>query len=210
MLTPSEESFQKLLECTRERVKYKDETVMELVERTNDTLPGVLATNSSCHKSCYATITNISKLERAKKRYPDSIDCGDVSLIKRKTERLRLQVPDKQGPLITRRKSELFDQKLCIICQIPAGRNLTGVEYEKTGVHMLSVSENLPEKSFFRRLNSIPKVDDAVANEVVYHDTCWVKVKREAAPKKVVIENFVKTLSDIELLKGASKKYVRS
>ena len=56
MLTQSEESFQKLLECTRERVKYKDETVMELVERTNDTLPGVLATNSSYHKSCYATI----------------------------------------------------------------------------------------------------------------------------------------------------------
>ena len=61
---------------------------------------------------------------------------------------------------------------------------------------MLSVSENLLDKSFFRRLNSIPKVDDAVANEVVYHDTCWV----EDAPKKVAIENFVKTLSDIELL----------
>ena len=46
---------------------------MELVERTNDTLPGVLATNSSYHKSCYTTIANISKLERAKKRYLDSI-----------------------------------------------------------------------------------------------------------------------------------------
>ena len=116
MLTPSEESFQKLLECARERAKYKDRTVMELVERTNDTLPDVLATNSSYHKSCYATITNISKLERAKKRYRDSIDCGDASLIKRKAGRPRLQVPDKQEePLMTRRKSELFDRKLCFI-----------------------------------------------------------------------------------------------
>ena len=30
--------------------------------------------------------------------------------------------------------------------------------------------------------------------------TCWIKAKREAAPKTVVTENFVKTLSDIELL----------
>ena len=77
---------------------------------------------------------------------------------------------------------------------------MTRVEYEKNGVHMLSVSENWPDKSFFRRLNLIPKADEAIANEVVYHGTCWVKAKREAASKKVAIENFVKTLSDIELL----------
>ena len=110
VMTSSEESFQKLLECATERAKYKDGTVMELVERTNDTLPGLPATNSSYHKSCYATITNISKLECAKKRYRDSIDCGYASLIKREAGRPRLQVPDKQEePLMTRRKSELFD-----------------------------------------------------------------------------------------------------
>ena len=35
--TPSEESFRKLLECARERAKYRDGTVVELVERTKDT-----------------------------------------------------------------------------------------------------------------------------------------------------------------------------
>ena len=70
---PAEESFRKLLECARETVKYRDGTVVELVERTKDTLPSVLATNSSYHKSCYAAITNISKLERARKRYRDSM-----------------------------------------------------------------------------------------------------------------------------------------
>ena len=58
---------------------------------------------------------------------------------------------------------------------------MTRAEREDTGKHMLVVSENLSDKSFFRRLNSIPKADDAVANDVVYHDTCWIKAKREAA-----------------------------
>ena len=198
---PSKESFRKFLECARERAKYRDGTVVGLVERTKDTLPSVLATNSSNHKSCYAAITNISKLERARKRYRDSIDSGEASLIKRKAGRPRLQVPEQQEePLMTRNKSEKFDKKLCIICQIPTERNLTRAEREDTGKHMLVVSEKLPDKSLFRRLNSIPKADDAVANDVVYHDTYWIKAKREAAPKTVVSENFVKTLSDIELL----------
>ena len=72
----------KLLECARERAKYRDGTVVELVERTKDTLPSVRATNSSYHKSCYAEITNISKLERARKRYRDSVDSGEASLTK--------------------------------------------------------------------------------------------------------------------------------
>ena len=65
---------------------------------------------------------------------------------------------------------------------------------------MLVTSEKLPDKSFFRRLNSITKADDAVANDVVYHGTCWIKAKREAAPKTIVTENSVKTYSDIESL----------
>ena len=65
---------------------------------------------------------------------------------------------------------------------------------------MSVVSEKLPDKSFFRKLNSIPKADDEVANDVVYDHTCWIKAKGEAAPKTVVTENFVKTLSDLELL----------
>ena len=67
--------------------------MVELVERTKDTLPSVRATNSSYHKSCYAEITNISKLERARKRYRGSIDSGEASLVKRKAGRPRLQVP---------------------------------------------------------------------------------------------------------------------
>ena len=182
--SPSEETFRKLIEGARERAKYRDGTGVELLERTKGTLPSVLATNSSYHKSCYAAITNISKLERARKRYRDSIDSGEASLIKLKTGRPRLQVPEQQEePLTTRRKSEKFDKKLCIICQIHTERNVKCAEREDTGKQMLMVSEKLPDKTFFRRLTSIPKADDAVANDVVYHCTCWIKAKREAATK---------------------------
>ena len=114
--TPSEEPFRKLLECASERAKYRDGTVVELVERTKDTVPSVLETNSSNHKSCYAAITNISKLERARKRYRDSIDFGEASLIKRKARRPRLKVPDQhEEPLMIRNRKNL-KKKLCIIC----------------------------------------------------------------------------------------------
>ena len=70
-------------------------------------------------------------MERARKRYQDSIDSGEASLIKRKRGRPRLQVPEQQEEqLRTRSKSEKFDKKLFIICQIPTGRNLTHAERE--------------------------------------------------------------------------------
>ena len=70
-------------------------------------------------------------MERVRKRYQDSIDSGEASLIKRKGGRPRLQVPEQQEEqLRTRSKSEKFDEKLFIICQIPTGRNLTHAERE--------------------------------------------------------------------------------
>ena len=56
------------------------------------------------------------------------------------------------------------------------------------------------DKYFFCRINSITNAEDTVANEVVYHDVCWVKAKREAKRKPIKVENFVETLSDIELV----------
>ena len=39
--------------------------------------------------------------------------------------------------------------------------------------------------SFLRRMNSITNAEDVVANEVVYHDVCCVKAKREAQSKLI-------------------------
>ena len=45
---------------------------------------------------------------------------------------------------------------------------------------MLGVAEKLVDKSFFLRLNTIPSVNDAVANEVKYHLKCWSSCKQLA------------------------------
>ena len=76
------------------------------------------------------------------------------------------------------------------------------VEVKATGNNMHSVAEQLADKSFFRRLNSIPAAKDATANDVQYHNLCWAKARREVerlnAPVKD--EDFIKTLSDIEII----------
>ena len=42
---------------------------------------------------------------------------------------------------------------------------------------MLKVSEKLPDKSSFRRLNSIVSTKDAVANDVLYRNLCRLNRK---------------------------------
>ena len=59
---------------------------------------------------------------------------------------------------------------------------------------MLDVSSKLPDKAFFRRLNSISIEEHAVDNDVIYHNLCWAKAKKKAVPKQKPTENYIKTL----------------
>ena len=173
--SPTLDSFLKLLERSRQQAQYMDNSVMDFVEHTRDLNPNdLLAKNASYHKSCYADIGNTTKIEHAKKWYCDSIESSQPSVVKRKAGRpssSTIQV-EKDEPLTTRSKVEVFDRKLCIICQTAGARSLTHVEFKGTGIHMLKVSEKLVDKSFFHRMNSITNAEDAVANEVIYHDVC--------------------------------------
>ena len=45
------------------------------------------------------------------------------------------------------------------------------------GDKMLSVAQKLSNKGFYRPLNA----DDAPANDVMYHSTCWVMLKEKMA-----------------------------
>ena len=177
------DSFEKLLKRTQERATYKDVTVANFVERTkNLTADGLIEQNTKYHESCYAMFANTGKLERAKKRYYDSIDTGESSVIKRKAGRpsLNLSVASNEEDLeglTTRSRSESYDKNLCIICQNHGGK-LHCVQTKTTGNTMLEVSEKLSEKSFFRRLNSISAANDAFANDVMYHNICWADAKK--------------------------------
>ena len=88
---------------------------------------------------------------------------------------------------------------LYIIFQKPAGY-LCKVESKQTSRTMLSVAENLPDKSFHICLNTITQDDDEIAYDVRYHNLCWAKGKKKPEPKVELANNHVKTLADIELI----------
>ena len=101
--------------------------------------------------------------------------------------------------LTTRSMSSFFDKALCIICQCPGGI-LNCVEFKATVHNMLDVSSKLPGKTFFRRLKSIWIAENVVTNDVIYHNLCWAKAKKKAVPKQKPTENYIKTLSNVEIL----------
>ena len=93
---------------------------MDFIERSRDLNPeNLLANNAPYHKSCYADISDTTKIERAKKRYRDSIASGKPSVVKQKAGRPSSSTTQAEEDeiLTTRSKVKVFDRKLCIICQ---------------------------------------------------------------------------------------------
>ena len=166
---PSLDSLDKLLLRTRKRAEYKDTFISDFIERTlNCTAQELFNNKVRYHKSCYSSFTNAEKVERAKKRYRESIESGQCSIVQRKAGRPSLnpnKIKDNGEALTTRSKTAHYDKMLCIICQKKGGK-LHLVQTKETGSLMLTVSEILLDKSFFRRLNNITSASDAVANDV--------------------------------------------
>ena len=200
---PSLDSLDKLLLRTRKRAEYKDTFVADFNERTlNCTAQQLLNNKVKYHKSCYSSSTNAEKVERAKKRYRESIESGQCSIVKRKAGRPSLKpnkIKDIKETLTTRSKTVHYDKMLCIICQKKGGK-LHLVQTKETGSLMLTVSEKLLDKSFFRRLNNITSAFDAVANDVKYHNLCWADAKKKATPKVEQAENYSRALADVEII----------
>ena len=69
---------------------------------------------------------------------------------------------------------------------------------------MLKIAKKLDDKQFFLRLNSIPNAEDAIANDVKYHLSCWVTAQRNAQPS--IRNNFQEleiiptVIADIEII----------
>ena len=168
---------------------------------TNVTPEELFEKNIVYHRGCYSETANVEKLERAKRRYSDSVEYGDSSVVKIKAGRASMSsFPNFQKEtLTTRTMSSFFGKALCIICQCPGGV-LNCVEFKATGHNMLDVSTKLPGKTFFCRLKSISIAENVVTNDVIYHNLCWAKAKKKAVPKQKPTENYIKTLSNVEIL----------
>ena len=184
---PSLDSLDKLLLRTRKRAEYKDTFVADFIERTlNCTAQELFNNKARYHKSCYR----------------ESIESGQCSIVKRKAGRPSLnpnKSKDNEEALTTRSKTVHYDKMLCIICQKRGGK-VHSVQAKETGSLMLTVSEKLMDKSFFRRLNNITSASDAVANDVMYHNLCWADAKKKVTPKVERAEIYSRTLAYVEII----------
>ena len=65
----------------------------------------------------------------------------------------------------------------------------------------------------FLRLNAIPNALDAVLNDVQYHLTCCVNMKRQAEPDSINIQEIVvieRVLADIEIANKVQTIFIDS
>ena len=156
--------------------------------------------------------SNLNEVKRAEQRFKDlQGQSSSVPVLKRKVGRpsLNMTSPDTiaEQPMLRRSQSEPYNKKLCVICQKDGGV-LHMFQTLQMGANMLSVSEINSDKSFYRRLNSITAATDAPTNDVMYHNTCWIKAKREAEKTVEFVreDEYVKALSDVEIIHFVEKQ----
>ena len=107
-----------------------------------------------------------------------------------------------EAPRLLRSKSQPYFKELCIICQQQGGK-LHKVETIHIGQRMLKVAKELPDQSFYLRMNSIPNFADAVANDVQYHLKCWILAERSIQVNLDEVQIFNDTkrvVADIEII----------
>ena len=68
-----------------------------------------------------------------------------------------------------------------LLLQVPGG-SVSKVKFQATGKQMLEVSKKLQDKGFFRRLNKIIKTENAIANNVVYHNRYCENARSKVRP----------------------------
>ena len=152
------------------------------------------------HRKCYSNFANVNKVEKAKKRYAEAMDEGEALIIKRKAGRPSWN-SSHQTPegLTTRSKSEPYLKGPCIICQVPGG-SVSKIEFEATGKYMLQVLKKLQDKWFFSKLSEKTLAEDAVANNVVYHNPSWANARSKVCPRQEKDNSISHTLSEIEVM----------
>ena len=152
------------------------------------------------HEKCCKNFSNVLQVEGAKKRYAEALDERESLVIMRKAGRSSLSSTQiaTEG-IALRSKSEPYIKEACIICQ-KVGGNASKVAYDSTSKTMLGASKKLGDKGFFRRLNHITSVGDGTANDVVYHNNCWARVRSKIHPRKKKNDNVAHTLSEFEVI----------
>ena len=126
----------------------------------------------------------MKKRNRANQRYNDALEQNQSTTVKRKAGRPSsntLEIENEVRQL--RSQSIQYNKDICIICQSPSGTRHR-VKTLKIRKLMFSVANEISNKDFFLRLNSIPNAEDEVANDVRYHLPCWLKAKKRSTTNR--------------------------
>ena len=171
---PKLESVNRLLESCKIRHENHDSSVTDLFDIIETiTAPEFIEKHFTYHRECYDRLTNIKTIEQVVKRYEAAIQTASSNVISRTPGRPSNDQSNKLSEEVQftpnrRSNVPIFDKNSFIICQT-AGVKMHKVEFFQTGQNMLKVAEKLEDKSFYLRLDAIPNVVDAVANDVHYH-----------------------------------------
>ena len=96
-----------------------------------------------------------------------------------------------------------YNPSMCITCQKEGGI-LHKVETKPKGLKMFEVAKKINDKSFFIRLNTLCNAAGAVADDVQYHQRCWVYAKKKnnthCDTDSTEMDDTSRVISDIELL----------
>ena len=76
------------------------------------------------------------------------------------------------------------------------------------GDKMLSVAKTLSNKGLYRHLNTISAANNVPANDVTYHNSCWVNAKRDADKTNETLseKDYINALSDVEIVHFVEKE----
>ena len=163
------ESIDKVLNNIKERYKFKDVSLSQLLERLGDkNSQGIVNKNGFYHRQCYLDITNKERLKRDDKRCNKAISQATPSASKPKKRGPSMtNLTEEREERVTRSQSVPYEKSQCIICQ-KIGGEPHKVETKETGQKMLEVSQKLTDKGMYWRLNSTVIPGDAIANDALY------------------------------------------
>ena len=207
-----ERSLVTLIDWCKKRRYYKDSKVTEFTDRIENI--SVVKQNGFYHHECYKTFSNLNEVKRAEKRF-NSLNNDKQSaqtMLDRKVCRPSFkqgnQLEYEEQPMLRRSQSEPYNKKLCIICQIENKNILHCVQTLQMSDKMLSVAQKLSNKGFYKRLNTILAANDAPANDVMYHNSCWVNAKRDADKTYETFseKDYINALSDVEIVHFVEKE----
>ena len=168
VLQPRSQSLQKLLECIKERAGYLSSEYGELLQDIkHETVSSIIQKKGFYHRQCYQKATNAEHIKREKTAFLSQTG-AETRASESNSDTINT------ASRRTRSFAEIFDSKMCIICQSDSGdeKGLHEIETRNMDYKLRNAIEKREDDTMRIRINS---ASDATAAEIKYHLQCWVR-----------------------------------